>query len=77
MTGPLKIDLPPEALKALEEDGVVVIPKAVDPSIQKAVLQTMAFSMFGPRMMPTFRYRCMLYVSHPTLALASRGHMIK
>lgn len=72
MTAPMTIELPPEALKALEKDGVVVIPKAVHPSVQKAVLDSLAFSMFGPKMKPTFRYRCMLYSSHMALNVGRR-----
>ena len=72
MTEPLTIELPPEALKALEKDGVVVMPKAVHPSVQKAVLDTLAFKMFGPRMKPTLRYRCLLYVSFLALNAGRR-----
>ena len=68
----MKIDLPPEALKALEKDGVVVMPKTTHPSIQKAVLENLAFGMFGPKMMPTFRQRCLLFSSFLALNVGRR-----
>ncbi len=72
MTEPMRIDLPPEALKALEKDGAVVLPKTVHPSVQKAVLESLAFKMFGPKMKPTFKHRCMLYVSFLALNMGRR-----
>ena len=72
MTGPMTIELPPEALAALEKDGVVVMPKVAHPSVQKAVLDTIAFKMFGPRMKPTFRYRCLMYSSFIALNVGRR-----
>lgn len=72
MTEPMTIELPPEALAALEKDGVVVMPKAVHPSIQRAVLEALAFGMFGPKMKPTFRQRCLLYVSFLALNAGRR-----
>lgn len=72
MTGPMTIELPPEALAALEKDGVVVMPQVVHPSVQKAVLDTIAFRMFGPRMKPTFRTRCLMYSSFIALNVGRR-----
>ena len=72
MTEPMTIELPPEALKALEKDGIVVMPKAVHPSVQKAVLDTIAFKMFGPRMKPTFQYRCLMYSSFTALNIGRK-----
>ncbi len=72
MTEPMKIELPPEALAALEKDGAVVMPKVVHPSVQKAVLEALAFKMFGPRMKPTFKHRCMVYVSFLALNAGRR-----
>lgn len=72
MTEPLTIELPPEALAALEKDGVVVMPKVAHPSVQKAALDSLAFKMFGPGMKPTFRTRCLLYVSFMALNVGRR-----
>ena len=68
----MKIDLPPAAAKALEKDGIVVLPKATHPSVQRAVLDSMADTMFGPRGKPTFRERCFLYSSFLALNLGRR-----
>lgn len=72
MTEPVKIELPPEALAALEKDGVVVMPKTVHPSVKKAALDALIDTVFGDARKPTFRFRCMMYSSHAALNIGRR-----